>query len=347
MKTLKTKEGKKMRKVLITLFLVSLSVVLVHGAAYAISGICSVCHTMHNSQDGSSMAQDFGGAPLATPQPNLTVSTCLGCHNGQAAGAPKIFEPYGSATATAAGSFRDADFSTDAKGHNVKDLNDAGLLTVGLESTLTATPGLEAGGYTEPTPVQLTCAGVLGCHGNHDVAGDTTVTGFHHGPNAYRFLRFYTGAAHVDIIGKGSADYEEGGATAGNHNVYNAMATDSSGTNDSISSFCALCHGDFHDNTDTMVSSAWVRHPTEVLLPATWTPTVDYERNPFAFNGADYNGVSTTAAYDTTDNPRVACISCHRAHATTQDDILRFAYSDMNAGGGNTWGCLGCHDAQR
>ena len=33
MKTLKTKEGKKMRKMLITLFLVSLSVVLFHGAA--------------------------------------------------------------------------------------------------------------------------------------------------------------------------------------------------------------------------------------------------------------------------------------------------------------------------
>jgi hypothetical protein len=347
-KTLKTKEGKKMRKMLITLFLVSLSVVLVHGTAYAVSGICNQCHTMHNSQDGSSMAQTFGGAPLATAQPNLTVSTCLGCHNGQAAGAPVIFGTYGT-NSTAGGSFRDADFSTDAKGHNVKDLNDAGILSVGLEGTLAATPGAEAGGYTEPAPTTLTCAGTLGCHGNHDAGAGITVTGFHHGsyPNAYRFLRFYDGASHTDILGKGSDDWELNGATATNHNVYYSLSDDNVAARDSISSFCSLCHGGFHDETDTTSGSAWVRHPTEVLLPGTWTPTVDYDRNPFAFNGADYTGVATNAAYDATDNPRVACISCHRAHATTEDDILRFAYSDMVAGGSNTWGCLGCHDAQR
>lgn len=344
-----------MRKILITLFLFSLSIVLVQGAAYAIvSGPCSNCHTMHNSQDGSSMARDFYGAAEATPQNNLTVSTCLGCHNGQATGAPKIFETWASADRTAAGSFNNAVFTTDAKGHNVKDLIDASLLTVTTEDTLSTAPGAEAGGYTEPTPAQLTCAGTLGCHGNHDAAAGNSVTGFHHGgyPNAYRFLRFYDGAVHTDINGKGTNTYEAGGATATDHNVYYALPDDNDAARNSISSLCALCHGDFHDEVDTAdavtLASPWKRHPTEIVIPGTWTPTLDYNRNPYAFNGADYTTAQTNADYSGVSNPRVACISCHRAHATTQNDILRFDYAtDMIAGGGNNWGCLGCHDAQR
>jgi hypothetical protein len=349
MKTLKTKEGKKMRKVLITLFLVSLSVVLVHGTAYAVSGTCDQCHTMHNSQGGSPMAQDFSGAPLATAQPNLTVSTCLGCHNGQAAGAPVIFGDTFGTNTTAGGSFHDNNFTADANGHNVTDL--VGILGVGLETDNTnATPG-NGGDSTITVGLQaLTCAGELGCHGNHDVAGDTTVTGFHHGAysGAYRFLRHWDGGSHTDIKGKGPADCELGGADDAGHNVYYAMADDSAVTNDSISAFCSMCHGEFHDDVDTMSGSAWVRHPTEVTLPGTWTPTMDYDRNPFAFSGVDYTNAATNASYAAIPNPRVACISCHRAHATDQPDLLRFNYSvDMDAGGGNDWGCLGCHDAQR
>jgi hypothetical protein len=352
-KTQKLKEVNKLRKTLITVFLVFLSVVLIYGYADAISGPCSSCHTMHNSQDGSSMARDFDNNPLATPQPNLTVSTCLGCHNGQATDAPVIFGDYGS-TSLAGGTFNNADFTTDANGHNVKDL--VGILTVGLEDTLPATPGAESNGYTVPTPTELTCAGELGCHGNHNVADDTTVTGFHHGayPDAYRFLRFYDGTDHTDIKGKGAGNYELASTVdAGNHNVYYAMADDSAATNDSISAFCSMCHGGFHGETDTFVASAWIRHPTEVLIPSGWNKAspydvkVDYDRNPFAFTGIKYDNVSVDLAYGMSDEPRVACISCHRAHATTEDDILRFAYGDMQAGGSNTYGCLGCHTAQR
>ena len=76
---------------------------------------------------------------------------------------------------------------------------------------------------------------------------------------------------------------------------------------------------------------------------------VDYNNNPFAFAAADIDGVSTNSAYDTSDNPRVACISCHRAHGTPNDDILRFDYSTQIAGSGSSssTGCLGCHHLQR
>ena len=120
-------------------------------------------------------------------------------------------------------------------------------------------------------------------------------------------------------------------------------------TNDSINALCALCHGDFHGTDDVKSGSNWIRHPTENLLSdaSGWTMasvTVDYENNPFSFN--DLTGKSTTTAYDTT-GARVACVSCHRAHGTAYNDILRWDYATMLAGGAGTTGCLGCHHLQR
>jgi len=340
-----------MKKTLLTLFILFISITLTYGLAHAISGVCSNCHTMHNSQGGAEVAKDFSGTPTASVNEHLTISTCLGCHNGQVTGAPIIF---GTSTRTAGGTFADSVFSTDQKGHNVSDLDAAGVLTVGLEDTISATPGAEAGGFTEPTPTTLTCAGALGCHGDHSVSGDSMagIKGFHHQPTGkgYRFLQFYDGSTATPIQGKGSADWEAGGATATNHNVYYALDDDTSASRDSISSLCSLCHGGFHGNSDTASGGAWVRHPTEVDIPSSWDPgvTVDYNNNPFAFKASDYATVTTGVAYSMSDNPKVACISCHRAHGTDNDDILRFDYStEIAGGGGATNGCLGCHTAQR
>lgn len=345
-----------MKKTLLTLFVAFLGIVLMYGLANAISGPCSNCHTMHNSQDGAAMAKAFDGSALDTAQPHLTISTCLGCHNGQVTGAPDIFTAVAGADRTAGGTFLDSVATTDAKLHNVKDLDDAGVVpTVGLEDTLSTAPGAESGGFTEPTATTLSCAGTLGCHGDHTKAGsNNAISGFHHQPSGkgYRFLQFYDGSTATPIVGKGSSDWEKGGASATNHNVYYALSSDSASERDSISSLCSLCHGDFHDNGDTSASSLWTRHPTEVAIPSAWDSigtgvTVDYTNNPFAFKTADYATVTPTAAYAFTDNPNVACISCHRAHGTANNDLLRFDYSAQNAGGGGTTGCLGCHTAQR
>ena len=43
----------------------------------------------------------------------------------------------------------------------------------------------------------------------------------------------------------------------------------------------------------------------------------------------------------------IDCISCHRAHGSAENDILRFDYTTQQAGGGNDYGCLGCHSLQR
>lgn len=342
----KTKEVAKMRKTLITVIVALLSVVLTYGFASAISGVCSNCHTMHASQNGTA----------TTPNDNLTASTCIGCHNGGVAGAPNIFgDPGAPDTMTAGGTFLDSVFTTDAKGHNVKDLVDAvGFLdTAGAENTAVAVPGNAGSTITTVTITNLTCAGANGCHGDHD-AGKTTsgagISGFHHRPGAtYRFLQT---TADTPIIGKGSTDWELGGATNTNHNVYSAGGTDS------ISILCAQCHGTFHGTGNTNASSPFKRHPTENAIPDAWDAVgtgvslQDYDRNPVAFSGTDYTNAAVGTAYDldiTTyaDGPKVACVSCHRAHGSPNDDILRFAYSSQSAGGGNTYGCLGCHTNQR
>jgi len=346
----KTREVDNMRKTIMAILLAVLSVALVSVSANAaITGKCSDCHTMHASQDGTA----------TTPNDNLTKFSCIGCHNGGVAAAPNVFGQLAAAR-TAGGTFNsnivDAAATDYHKVHNVSDVT----WTNPEVELLNTTPGTEAGGFTEPDgAAELTCAGTLGCHGQ----ASGGFKGFHHNsyPNAYRFLRFNDGAGnYTDIKGKGDTTWELGGADAAGHNVYYALTDDNSATRDSISSLCSMCHGDFHGQDDTTDSgtSPWKRHPTEVAIPAAWDAigagvTIDYNVTPFGFTGADYTAMTTATAYSATlaDNPRVVCVSCHRAHGSDYNDLLRFNYTDVGtlqtAGSGATIGCLACHTGQR
>jgi len=351
------KEVGNMKKVLMVMFFAVLSLALVYGNADAkVGGQCSNCHTMHNSQGGLNESKDFSGELTGTPNPQLTKSTCLGCHNGQVTGAPDIFEPV--STMTAGGTFDQTVVNAPAKAHNVRDIT----WTSDEVTLLNTTPGVETGGFAEPAgAAQLNCAGVTGCHGNHDASAPGSaagISGFHHGSSAYRFLTFYDGSTSTDIKGLGSSTYEKGGADAGNHNTYYALSSPNSTDRDSISSLCSLCHGEFHDRGDTSTlvggGNPWKRHPTEYEIPTDWNSinggvTIDYNTTPFAFAADEFAGKTSATAYaaDLSDKPRVACISCHRAHGSPYNDLLRFDYSTQQANGSATTGCLGCHTKQR
>ncbi len=331
----------KMRKVLFLMLFAFLAVVLTYGMANAIAtGVCSGCHTMHASQNGTTMGDG--------PNPNLTLSTCITCHTSASVvpAAPKIADAY-PGSSSAGGSF-DTGTTTDANVHNVSELNTL-LDAVGADGDLSNTPP----GGTVLTS-QLKCAGANGCHGDHTGAtSDAGIKGFHHGTHAlsstYRFLVYTTdiasGTGQNTIGGTGSTDWEEGGADATNHNLYKSGV----GT-DTISKFCAVCHGLFHGNANTFNGSDWIRHPTEEEvsdLGSVASITVDYDENPFAFTS--FSGMSTTTAtnYNAT-NGQVMCLSCHRAHGSDQADLLRFNYANQIAGTtGTTTGCLACHVGQR
>lgn len=343
-----------MKKTVLTLTVAFLVALLAYGVstptaeAAKVSGPCADCHTMHNSQNGVPMNLDAS----ATPNNNLTRSNCVGCHTNAAYSAKGVV--LNDATKpTAAGTFAAATASTDAKRHNVSGL-------FAIDATLDGkVPGNTGSAIIFAAGQPVTCDGPKGCHGTHDATGG--VNGYHHGSKqGYRFL-YAPPAGSINaaydvqykVAGKGSTVRELNGASATDHNVYKSLAGNASDTgvagNDatgkSVSQLCALCHGGFHGTANTNAASPFVRHPTENLIPAGWSGvTVDYTNNPFAFD--DISALTTGAAYTAT-NAKVACISCHRAHGSANDDLLRFNYTLQVAGGGGTTGCLGCHVNQR
>jgi len=352
----------------------------------AITGQCVNCHTMHNSQDGASVAEtyDFSTGtinPSATPLAQLLNADCVACHAGGASetedtnsfGAPIVLHttnPNGQGyQATLAG----GDFywvgnalgDDDATGHNVAGVSDPDTNILPLNTPPgwdpVATPGANddgqiAGGASPSWPAdqQLTCAGLYGCHGNHaDADPFAAIKGAHHGNtgltetsavladtigNSYRFLSGIRGLENREWNwNETSATHNEYRGRAGNPNYQNKVT---------ISYSCAQCHGFFHSDIGTQ--SPWLRHPTDVVLPASGEYN-DY--NPD--NGGVYSieapvarvtNVSSSSDVVTPGVDTVMCLSCHRAHGSPEPDILRWTYADMQAGTGtDDTGCFTCH----
>jgi hypothetical protein len=236
----------------------------------------------------------------------------------------------------------------------------------GGDTGMNGTPG-QLSNSLQVGPTELDCAGALGCHGRHDSlsnSSDAGIKGFHHGSvgqSGYRFLWIGNSANNgTPVLGKGAADWEEGGAASSNHNVYSADLIAG------ISRYCAYCHGEFHDaegevGTGTALDP-FVRHPTDRALGtggANWSwgnfnwQTTAYNQTPLAFTdfiSVNYTNVNTNTVYfgntDYGTTGAVMCLSCHRAHGSQYEDILRWEY-DMVAGTNSTAGCLACHYLQR
>ncbi len=307
-----------MKKLVLTLIALLVAGLMLYGLQPSVdakvTGVCSNCHTMHNSQGGN---QVYGGNTAY-----LLLADCVACHTNAGNISDNTIDIDGSTTA--AGRFTSS--AGDSLVHNVAGLYNA-------DATLGNVPpgGTDLG-------ARLTCSGsTTGCHMRASAS-------YHHSDTApYRFLKL---SDNTDILGKESPDREYdstgsyAGATATNHNVYSAS------TSQGISKFCAECHGNFHGTANTGSSSPFTRHPTDNLLPSGWSAVVNYNMNPFAFDGSEYTSATVDSAYTQT-GARVACVSCHRAHGSANADLLRFDYTTQNAGGGNTYGCLGCHSLQR
>ena len=348
-------------------FMFVCAIVLLAAPALAkVEGACSDCHTMHNSQDGSDL--------YGTPYSALTKGDCVGCHTGINDGGNKpyvlsVAEPAYGATGTeaatntlAGGNFYWVTVD-DAKGHNVEGI-------VATDATITAPPGFDSGRAaadgTTPGSTwtnRLTCAGTYGCHGTH--AADTNnwgaISGGHHtnssgaiivpgttAPGGYRFL--------VGIAGYEDSDWEYQ-PTVSAHNQYKGVDDPGQTTDTStISYFCAECHGQFHDGTGNIGSaSPWLRHPTDFDMGnATGSEYQNY--NGGSGTGNTYSliapvGSTTVSSVLSSVNISTAngtaivtCISCHRAHGTPNDDLLRWDYTGISAAGGDSSaGCFICH----
>lgn len=363
----------KTSKILVALMSAAMLLIAGNGFA-AITGGCVDCHTMHNSQDGASMRYDSDG--MAPAELLLRAGSCQGCHadttnNGGATGNTldtALIPQVDAATMAAAGSGGSFNWvatadtvASSATGHNI-------AILAGIDRSLTSVPGYtdlaDAGRGVDswnPQNLQVTCAGVNGCHGTNAVSEFDAVKTAHHNNDGndgsavlagtagdigsgFRFLDGITGIESSEFV-----------PTVTDHNVY-AGSTDGTAT-DTISALCARCHNKFHRRDQAVLTegiggsaSPWLRHPTDIDMEDVGYDGTEYADYTFDIIApvAAVNLTGMTSAASTADyaNKVVNCLSCHYAHGSDEPDLLRWTYSGMVAGTANTTGCFNCHTAK-
>jgi hypothetical protein len=234
--------------------------------------------------------------------------------------------------------------------------------------------------YTKRTGM----AAISGAHHNsYDGVKDTTGygTNAHHDgqvvADGYRFIPGLKGfgnltnrwenndADHNEYYGESGGSGSGCGAChqtghgdtdTGNAGASSRMTFDSTikVPNNSMSGFCTTCHGMFHsggggDLASNGVSGAFLRHPSDYVIPNDGREYADYTiytaTAPVARPDiSGYSGGGDTAVAPGTD--MVMCLSCHKAHGSQEDYMLRFNYADQQAGDASAGlgiGCLACH----
>jgi predicted CXXCH cytochrome family protein len=360
-KTIKKKGGVTMKRTLFIALLTILSIAITYSLADAISGVCSNCHTMHDSQDGSAVAT--GG-----PNEQLLLDDCVGCHTGPHVSgglnaapinAPVVLDTVapastGPGNTNAGGDFYWVNAGSDALGHDVIDLPGIG----GADSNIGATPPgfnqatttgqtfdsktLEVTNNTGWVAVtsQLTCAGTYGCHGTRDAAGIGGIAGAHHSNpgtnqqvtaptvvgNSYRFLADIDGLEDVDWQWTATAtDHNE---YKGENNTADRTANANWGSRDTISYLCANCHGTWHGTIDNAapIGAPWTRHPTDIVLQAS---------------------PNETSSYNTSDGTNIGTynIIVPVARGTINSSSTDQVNENSTAADGGIVMCLSCHRA--
>jgi predicted CXXCH cytochrome family protein len=193
---------------------------------------------------------------------------------------------------------------------------------------------------------QLTCAGTYGCHGGttpeYDRDGDGIVTDLeaigsaHHtddaclkagtlnldeqGTSTGKSYRFLNGIKGIE-----DEDWEQDHVNT-SHNEYFG-SSDYLSTSETISALCTRCHPSYHDTGSLPGGdglgigtglSSWLRHPTDLLSSISNPSSVEPGKDA------------------------VMCLSCHRAHASPYDKLLRWDYKSFMPGEG----CSTCHTSK-
>ena len=354
-------------------------------AGAKVSGPCVDCHSMHWSQTPWPTGWgNSSNGPNEALLVNDCVGCHSGASalKGTSNEIPVVLrttEPDGTGPgkSLAGGDFYWVAQGADTKGHNVDGVASVdGNLSYdppGWDASATAgnTFGQVTGGNNPNWGSnQLTCAGMYGCHGKHtETTNAGAIRGAHHGddsclhvPNvdeskqgqsvvtSYRWCGGIHGIEDSDwewTASDGTTDHNQYKGVNGNNN-YSDKTT--------ISYLCAECHGVFHSDIGGS-SSPWLRHPTDFDMGSASGTEYQYYNGGSGSNN-DYsviapvgsstigpNPLSTVNAGSADGTAIVLCVSCHRAHGTEYDDLLRWDYSAMIAGQSSTpnKGCFICH----
>lgn len=355
--------------------------------------VCGDCHVLHGSEDGASppAGTNVGSEPTASllKKPSVT-DLCLQCHMSPANTAYKA-PPAMTADGVPPGgaSLPGGDFyfsSADPrKGHNPGKSRGAQSSTLPSDAAITASPG---GNFTTN---DFDC---VSCHDPHDRFGYTV--------SAWRQLkRKVNGIVHTgnETAAKGVETYggSEGTTAPGYEPILSNSRGDIQGTTwmnrrkdgqelegadlfaaegdanknvyrGGFSSFCAVCHGDFHggngegpngENGKTRAGGGWIRHPANMQMGgpgsrygiAAYTAAVVNTQgnnpNPAGYDwkyplvkaDADFSvksrGASADDAGTAAGTDRISCLTCHKAHASPFANMTRWdsrAHSFIAAG---------------
>lgn len=342
-------------------------------ASAGVNGLCSTCHTMHNSQDGIVVYADG-------PADTLLKNDCVGCHSnttaetkldlGNGTIVPVVYNTVAPTTPLAGGNFYWVVNNGDSYGHNVYGIS-------GEDATLSAAPGSISCANSCHTSLALSvdgngcqgCHNFLKHHGSEPDPGDpeTASSGF------YRFLSAPLNSTHLGngggpVKGIESSDWEYTGSST-NHNIYyKGTGSDLGDIPESMGKFCAGCHAQFHspgattiyaDNGDGTSASPWLRHPADFAIP----DIGEFANAAGGIVGTDYDPL-VPVGKDLTDTVNkdivvagdtVMCLSCHRAHGSPYPHMLRWEGDNMRTGaviGGSQdpavvgTGCFKCHAAK-
>ncbi|MDT8334618.1 MAG: cytochrome c3 family protein [Desulfurivibrionaceae bacterium] len=337
---------------------------------------CANCHTMHNSQNAATV----NGAR----QDALMKGDCVGCHtktSGVGFDEGGIIKPfvwhmadpgYNEMAVSTQPTLAGGDFYWVADGTPLRDdLKGHNVAGIAVQVSRTAPGDLAAKVYDIDNP--LTCAGVNGCHG--DGTGTqvqqqvVSIWGSHHSnapidgssPKAsYRMLYGRSNNVLGGVLGAEDPDWEYT-LSATDRNQYKGelrSLSDASASAAFISSSCARCHSNFHNDDDTgntgtadlAFASPWIRHPVDIDIGG--------RGSEYAYGTggtAALFQVQTPLGSETFMNPPratlnldaqngeaiITCISCHRAHGSPYDYSLRWNYQAWPVGGYN--GCGDCH----
>ncbi len=271
-----------------------------------VGGVCSNCHTMHNSQNGSTVARgdaawgQTGGSTVIRQR--LLVASCVGCHSSTGSSAtenfsggkvPIVFNTGGYPDpALAGGNFYYVSLggsANDAKGHNIfsddVNLNAApgpNPVACSTNNSCHANFHLPYTGASVPDSDGMNISGKYACEGchlrqkhhadDHDHLQGGKVTTADKG--WYRFL-----SGHLNGLGypHGVEGYEDGDwqytSSSNDHNEYFGIEENGTtglsptGLGHTVTGFCSGCHYVFR--TQGGLTSPFTRHPADVVISNT------------------------------------------------------------------------------
>jgi len=323
-----------MRKsVLISILCVSLVLLGASSAlAFHDEGVarCSGCHTIHNSQNDSTMSFAPGPGPHTDLlRASTPTDVCLSCHGTSTSrgvwgtlvqGTPFTYNEHG------AGNFAY---------NNATNINDAisggsglpGPPIMGYKAGHTPKTNTKGFPNGDPTPTMTQGPGgdfpssQLGCTSCHDAHGNENFrllngVGEVQGDLEYLFVNPAPVALGMPLS---SSTFE----TNSRHTAYKS----------GMSAWCANCHGDFHQAS----GSPGLRHPSgEVMNSA--AVTYDLYNGTGSINGGNHStaylkevpfedlAADTNSTLGPTGISQVSCVSCHRAHASANQDAGRWDF---------------------